>query len=76
MKRNIPLDFEGLVHRFLFPSRQLVWVTPWSLDEIQRKQLVDDNSEELQISLSLTQQKRLEKLRRQVTVELVIGNQN
>jgi len=66
MKRNIPLDFEGLVHRFLFPSRQLVWVTPWSLDEIQRKQLVDDNSEELQISLSLTQQKRLEKLRRQI----------
>ena len=66
MKRNIPLDFEGLVHRFLFPSRQLVWVTPWSLDELQRKQLVDDNSEELQFSLSLTQQKRLQKLRRQV----------
>lgn len=66
MKRNIPLDFEGLVHRFLFPSRQLVWVIPWSLDEIQRKQLVDENSKELRFSLSLTQQKRLEKLRRQV----------
>jgi len=66
MKRNIPLDFEGLVHRFLFPSCQLVWVTPWSLDEVQRKELVDVNSRELQSSLSLTQQKRLEKLRRQV----------
>ena len=66
MKRNIPLDFEGLVHRFLFPSCQFVWVTPWSLDEVQRKELVDVNSRELQSSLSLTQQKRLEKLRRQV----------
>ncbi len=66
MKRNIPLDFEGLVHRFLFPYRTLVWVIPWSLDEMQRKQLVDENSKELQTSLSLAQQKRLEKLRRQV----------
>jgi hypothetical protein len=65
MRREIPLDVEGLIYRFLNPNCEIVWVTPWSLIESQRKELITSNSE-LLISLTHSQQKRLRKLRRQL----------
>jgi hypothetical protein len=65
MRREIPLDVEGLIYRFLNPSGEIVWVTPWSLSESQRKELITSNSE-LLILLTHSQQKRLRKLRSQL----------
>lgn len=65
MRREIPLDVEGLIHRFLNPHCEIVWVTPWTLIESQREELIASNSE-LLISLTHSQQKRLRKLRSQL----------
>ncbi len=65
MRREIPLDVEGLICRFLNPNCEIVWVTPWSLSESQRRELVTSNSE-LLILLTHSQQKRLKKLRSQL----------
>ena len=65
MRREIPLDVEGLIYRFLNPNCEIVWVTPWSLSESQRMELITSNSE-LLILLTHSQQKRLRKLRSQL----------
>lgn len=63
MRTKIPLDVEGLIHRFLNPGCQCDWVTPWSIIKSQRNNLVEHNSE-LIILLPHKQKKRLNKLRK------------
>ena len=65
MRTKIPLDVEGLIHRFLNPGCQCDWVTPWSIIKSQRNNLVEHNSE-LIILLPHKQKKRLNKLRKQL----------
>ena len=65
MRTKIPLDVEGLIHRFLNPGCQCDWVTPWSIIKSQRNILVEHNSE-LIILLPHKQKKRLNKLRKQL----------
>lgn len=66
MSRDIPLDFEGLVFRFLNPHCRINWVAPWTLNQLQRKDLINNNSNNIHFSLSPNQQKRMSRLRRQV----------
>ncbi len=65
MRTKIPLDVEGLIHRFLNPDCQCVWVTPWSINNSQRNNLLEQNRELIN-RLPHAQKKRLQKLRKQL----------